>query len=98
MSLPLQQTVDSLEQQKRPAHSRRLSCTRFVSETTKARKILMLANQSIRLQTVANRQKLLSASNELNMPKAKAKLVAKDVIVMSGPALESAACTLVYEL
>ena len=60
--------------------------------------MVMLASQSIILQTVANKQKLRKASRELNIPKAKAKLVAKDVIVISGPAFESAACTLVYEL
>ena len=40
--------------------------------------------------TVANRQKLLRASSELNIPKAKAEHVAKDVIVMAGPAYERA--------
>lgn len=86
---------DSVAQQNSPAHSLLLSSTRFVSDTMKARKIVMLASQSIKLQTVANRQKLRSASRELNMPKANAKLVANDVMVMSGPAFERAACTLV---
>ena len=50
----------------------------------------MLVNQSIMLQTIANKHKLLKACNELNMPKPKAKAVVKDVMVMAGPACESA--------
>jgi len=98
MSLPRQQRSESFGQQKAPAHSRLLSCTLLLSETTNARKMVMLASHSIKLHTVAKRQKLRKASSELNMPKAKAKLVAKEVTVMSGPAFDSAACTLVYEL
>ena len=55
----------------------------------------MLASHNIKLDTVAKRQKLRRASSELNIPNAKAKLVAKDVIVISGPAVDSAACILV---
>jgi len=54
--------------------------------------MVILASHSIRLQTIAKRQKLRKASRELNIPEAKAKLVAKDVIVMSGPAFDIAAC------
>ena len=93
MSLPLQKKTESLAQTKAPAHSLRLSWTRFVSDTTNDKKMVMLANHSIKLQIVAKRQKLRRASSELNIPKAKAKLVANEVIVMSGPAFEIAACT-----
>ena len=81
--------IESFGQQQAPAHSRLLSCTRFVSDTTNAKNMVILANQSIRLHTRAKRQKLRRASNELNIPKAKAKLVANDVTVISGPALDS---------
>ena len=57
--------------------------------------MVMLASHNIKLDTVAKRQKLRRASSELNIPNAKAKLVAKDVIVISGPAVDSAACILV---
>ena len=36
--------------------------------------------------TVANKQKLRSASRELSMPEAKAKQVVSEVIVKEGPA------------
>ena len=60
-----------------------------MSETTKAKNMVMVATQSIRLHTKAKRQKLRSASKLLNIPKANAKLVANEVTVMSGPALDS---------
>ena len=69
-----------------------------MSKTTSERKIVMVANQSMRLHTVANKQKLRSASSELNIPNAKAELVANEVMVMSGPAFDKAACTLTYEV
>ena len=69
---------ESFWQKKAPAHSRLLSCTRFVSEIIKDKKMVMLASHNIKLDTVAKRQKLRRASSELNIPNAKAKLVAKE--------------------
>ena len=50
----------------------------------------MLLAQSMPTLTVAKRQKLRRASSELNIPKAKAAIVAKEVMVMDGPAYERA--------
>ena len=47
----------------------------------------------IRMHTVAKRQKLRSASIDEIMPSANANAVVKVVIVIAGPACDSASCT-----
>ena len=55
---PPQKIGDDSEQQHAPRQSLRLSYTRFVSQTTTAKKIVKLLKYSIAMQTVANKQKL----------------------------------------
>lgn len=42
------------------------------------------------MHTQANRQKLRNACNELSIPEPKASAVVRDVIVIAGPACDSA--------
>ena len=58
----------------------------------------MLLSQSIRTQTVANKQKDRKASSELSIPKAKAMLVVADVVVIAGPAWDRASWIRAYAL
>ena len=97
-SFPAQHKAEPSEQQKRPKHSLRFSLTRRVSQTTIARNKVMLLSQSIRTQTVANKQKDRKASSELSIPKAKAMLVVADVVVIAGPAWERASWIRAYAL
>jgi len=64
-----------------------------VSQTTAARKKVIVLRYSTATHTVAKRQKLRSASREEIVPKAKAEAVVRDVIVIAGPACDSASCT-----
>ena len=50
----------------------------------------MLLRYSIAVVTVAKRQKLRRACNELSMPERKAKQVVRVVIVIAGPACDKA--------
>ena len=93
MSLPLQQKIESSVQQHRPRQSLRKELTRYVSHTTAARNKVIILRYWIRMHTVAKRQKLRSASIDEIMPKAKANAVVAVVIVMAGPAVDSASCT-----
>ena len=94
VSLPPQHRTDSSAQQQIPKHSLRFSCTLRVFHTTNAIKKVKLLIQSMIIQTVAKRQNERRAQRELNMPKAKARLVVADVMVMAGPAIERASWTL----
>ena len=46
------------------------------------------------IDTLENKQKLLSALNELSMPDANTKQAVREVTVILGPECESASCTL----
>ena len=61
-----------------------------MSQTTAARKNVIVLMYSTMTQTDENRQKLRRASIEDIVPSAKAEAVVRDVIVMAGPACESA--------
>ena len=65
-----------------------------MSHTTAAKKRVIMLKYCTTMQTVAKRQKLLRASSDDIMPRAKAEAVVRDVMVIAGPACESASCTL----
>ena len=85
--------MEDSEHLQSPQHSYLFSCTRYVSQTITADKKVMLQNQFIATHVVAKKQKLCRASNELNIPAAKARQVVIDDIVIAGPAWERASCT-----
>ena len=84
--MPLQHQIEFSEQKHAPKQSFFLASTRLVSQTTSAKKNVMLLRYSISVHMKANMQKLLRASRDESIPKAKAMHVAREVIVKAGPA------------
>ena len=64
-----------------------------MSQTTVAKKNVMILRYWIRTHTVAKRQKLRRASRDEIVPSANADAVVSEVIVIAGPADERASCT-----
>ena len=84
--MPPQHHLESSEQEHAPKQSFFLASTRLVSQTTSAKKNVMLHKYSMSVHMKANMQKLLRASRDESIPNAKAMHVAREVIVRAGPA------------
>ena len=65
-----------------------------MSQTTAAEKIVIVLNQLIAMQVLANMQKERKASSELAIPAPNAIQVVRDEIVTRGPAYTKASWTL----
>ena len=91
--MPRQKKSESSAQKHTPIQSFLKALTRCVSHTTDAKNNVIMLMYWIRMHTVAKRQKLRSASIDEIMPSANANAVVKVVMVIAGPACDSASCT-----